>query len=436
MERIYLTVLNMSLTGAFVIAAICIARLALKKTPKVISYLLWAVAGFRLIFPFSIQGTFSLLPFKATPIPQDIAMQAVPHIDSGIKIVDNAINTVLPVTTPAASVNPIQVFITIGSYIWLSGVIVMLIYSFLSIVLIKRRLGNATIIEGNLYEAGNLKTPFVIGLFKPKIYIPAGLSGAERRYIVLHEQTHIRRHDHTIKMFAYLVLCLHWFNPLAWIAFILMGADMEMSCDERVMKELGGDIKRAYSLSLVRVAAGRKIFNGSPLAFGEGGMKERIKNVLNYKKRSRIIIVTAVALVAVLIVGLAVNREVKDDHISSATVLTRGTYYLENPTDKQKMERLASVTLYADGRVWLMAPPISSFSLPDCYSTITDNELLIHADIANELFGIKSGEVIARFKIMDDKTLVFQSATVPLFADVGARYIYMPNLPSAASYKK
>lgn len=308
MEKIFLSVLNMSLTGAFVIAAIMLARLPLKKAPKAISYALWAVAGFRLMFPFTLEGAFSLLPFNSTLIPQDIATQAVPRIDSGIAALDNAVSAALPTAASAVSANPLQLWLAAGSCIWIFGIAMMLIYSLVSIVMLKRRIRGAVNVEDNIYEAAGLKTPFVMGLFRPKIYIPAGLSGEERSYIVLHEQTHIRRRDHIIKMLAYFVLCLHWFNPLVWAAFILMGADMEMSCDERVMKELGGDIKNAYSLSLVRVASERKILNGSPLAFGEGGMKERVKNVLNFKKHSRTIIIAAVVLVAALTVGFAVSR--------------------------------------------------------------------------------------------------------------------------------
>lgn len=308
MERIFLSVLNMSLTASFVIAAIILARIPLKRAPKIISYALWAVAGFRLVFPFTLEGAFSLLPFNSTPIPQDIAVQAVPRIDSGITVIDKAVSAVLPAATPVTSINPLQIWIFIGTGIWLFGIALMLIYSFVSIVVLKRRLCSAALIEGNLYEAHNLKTPLVIGIFKPKIYIPVGLTDEEHCFIVLHEQTHIRRHDHAVKMFAYLVLCLHWFNPLVWAAFILMGADMEMSCDECVIRKLGGEIKSAYSLSLVRVASGRKILNGSPLAFGEGGMKERIKNVLNFKKPSRVIITLAIVLVTVMSAGFAVNR--------------------------------------------------------------------------------------------------------------------------------
>jgi len=347
-EKIFLTIINMSLTASFVIAAIALARLLLKKAPKVISYVLWAVVGFRLLFPFSIQGLFSLLPFKSAPIPQDIAMQAVPQIDTGIAVLDSAVNASLPVaaaSSPAAAhVNPLQIWLTVGSYVWLLGVAVMLVYSVVSIFSLKRRLRNAPLIEGNLREVENLKTPFVIGVFRPKIYIPAFLSDEERRYTVLHERTHIRRGDHLVKMAAYLALCLHWFNPFAWAAFVLMSADMEMSCDERVIKELGGNIKNAYSLSLVRMAANRKILNGSPLAFSEGGIKERVKNVLNFKKHSRIAIIAAVILTASLTSGFAVDRVSADKPVVSAETLASETLAPEVTIAETKLQTVRSDT--------------------------------------------------------------------------------------------
>ena len=308
MDKLFLSILNMSVTASFVIAAIMLVRLPLKKAPKAMSYALWTVAGFRLVFPFSFESVLSLIPFKSAPIPADIAMQPIPRVDSGFSFVDNAVSRVLPAAAPAASVNPLQVWLTVGAYLWLAGIAVMLVYSVVSIVLLKRRLNGATLVEGNIYEADDLKTPFVLGLFRPKIYIPAGLSDEEKRYIILHEWTHIRRHDHVVKFLAYFILCLHWFNPFAWAAFLLMGVDMEMSCDERVLRELGGEIKRAYSTSLLSLVTEWRIIGGGPLAFGEGGMKERIKNVLNFKKPAAWVIIAAVVLVAVLSVGFAVNR--------------------------------------------------------------------------------------------------------------------------------
>ncbi|MDR0273062.1 MAG: M56 family metallopeptidase, partial [Clostridiales bacterium] len=311
MDKLFLTILNMSLTGAFVIAAVIFARLLLKKAPKIISYCLWLVAAFRLAVPYSVESVFSLIPFNAQTIPPDIAVQPVPRIDSGIPFVNNAVSGVLPVPSPEiiSSVYPLQVLTFIGSWIWIIGVAVMFLYGIISYFILKRKMKNAVCSEANIYEAESIQSPFVLGVFKPKIFLPPGLFEKERNYIILHEQTHIKRRDHIVKLGAYFILCLHWFNPLAWAAFLLMGVDMEMSCDERVLKEMGGEIKKDYSLSLLKMATERRIIAVSPLAFGEGGVKERLKNVLNFKKPSRIIVFAAVALVAVLSVGFAMNRQ-------------------------------------------------------------------------------------------------------------------------------
>jgi beta-lactamase regulating signal transducer with metallopeptidase domain len=297
MSNVFMTVLNMSITAAFVIVVLCVARLVLQKirAPKWISYMLWAVAGFRLAVPFTFESMFSLLPFKSEPIPRDIAAQAIPRIDSEIILVDNAVSGSLPAAAPYYSANPLQFWLTAGSYLWLAGIAVMLLYAVVSYLRLIRRKDSVT-------------TPFVYGFLRPKIHIPLGLIGEELRYVTLHEQTHIKRKDYLIKLCAFALLCIHWFNPLAWVAFVLMCADMEMSCDERVLRELGTGAKADYSQALLSLSANRRILNASPLAFGEGGLKERVKNVLSFKKRSRVIIIIAVALVVVLSAGFAVNR--------------------------------------------------------------------------------------------------------------------------------
>ncbi|MCL2058262.1 MAG: hypothetical protein FWH01_04270 [Oscillospiraceae bacterium] len=498
MDKLFLAILNMSLTGAFVIAAICVARLPLKKAPKSISYCLWAVAGFRLVFPFSVESVFSLIPFKAQTIPPDIAMQPIPRIDSGIPFVNNAVSSILPAAETAASVNPLQIWTAIGAWFWIVGVAVMLIYGNISFLILKRKMNEAAHTEANIYEAENIKTPFVLGIFRPKIFLPIGLSEQEISYIILHEKTHIKRHDHIVKFAAYFVLCLHWFNPLAWVAFLLMGVDMEMSCDERVLKEAGGETKKDYSLTLLSLATERRIIGGSPLAFGEGGIKERVKNVLNFKKTSRVIIVAAIALVAVLSVGFAMNKIVNapliemkivyeenpafffkdmkllwgdtvyhetpmnnagqgkeigyaNDEYSTwrifelkgysrdylLTVESEGAwrimsnrppdeplrqYILENATDRDKGSRLLSVSLYHDGTARLATPPISSYAMVGTvYYSFEKDELLIGYKNKNIVESSRL-EPFAVFDVADDNTIVFKSATVPLFADEGARY--------------
>ena len=316
MDKVFISILNMSLTGTFVVVVIMFARFPLKKLPKIISYCLWAVAGFRFVFPYSITSIISLIPFKAAPIPYDIATQAVPRIDSGITAIDNTINSILPAAVPDNSVNPLQVWAAIGASVWFIGLIAMSIYGIASYFLLKHKMHGITAGEDNIYEADNIQSPFLLGVIKPKIYVPAELSEQERNYVIIHERVHIQRYDHIVKFIAYFILCLHWFNPFTWAAFMLMGVDMEMSCDEQALKDMGEETRRDYSLSLLSLASDKRIIGGSPLAFGEGGIKERIKNVLRIKKHSRIVIISAVVLVSILSVGFTVNS---NENIMSIT---------------------------------------------------------------------------------------------------------------------
>jgi len=304
MSEIFLTVLNMSFTAGYVILIVILARLLLKKAPKFISYLLWSIVAFRLVIPFSFESMFSLLPRNTNPAPisHEIIYQS-PRINNGIEAANSFVNQ----SAVGASVNPVQIHVEIGAYVWLLGIIALLIYSLVSVLLINRQLKGALPVEKNIFEANNLKTPFVFGIIRPKIYLPVGLNSEERSYILLHEQTHIQRKDHIIKIFAFLILSIHWFNPLVWLAFRLMNMDMELSCDERVLKEMSEDIKKPYANSLLSLAVGKHILNGSPLAFGEGDVKGRIKNVLNYKKPRFWVILLSLIIVIAIGVGLATN---------------------------------------------------------------------------------------------------------------------------------
>ncbi len=323
MEELFLTILNMSLTASYVITVIMVARLFLKKAPKVISYILWAAAGFRLAVPFSFESVFSMIPFQAQPIPQTATLGESVSLGSAAgaalravgDVANGGLGTVTVYLGKTADGYPIttqayhsEVWLMFGSYLWLIGIAALLIYSVVSIVLLKRRLSGALLFENNIYEAANLKTPFVLGFFRPKIYLPSGLSAEERSYIILHEQTHIKRFDHVVKFAAFLILCVHWFNPLVWFAFMMMSTDMELSCDERVLKEMGNEVKKPYAASLLSLATEKRILNGSPLAFGEANVKGRIKNVLNFKKPAPWVIIAAIVFVAVLSIGFTTNK--------------------------------------------------------------------------------------------------------------------------------
>jgi len=304
MEAIFLRIFNMSVTACYVILFVIVVRLLLRRAPRIFSYLLWTAVLFRLVFPFSFKGMFSLLPLNTQPVPQDIVQTGTPMIRSGIAVVDQAVNRSLPVSDAGVSANPAQNWIFLGEVLWLAGAAVLLTYSIVTAVKLYRKLKYAKHAKDNVYELPGIGTPFVFGILKPKIYLPSGLSESERSYILRHEQTHIKRFDHVIKLFAFLVLCVHWFNPMVWVAFFLMSEDMELSCDESVLKQLGGNIKKEYSSSLLSLSAGKRTIGGCPLAFGEGNIKARIKNVLNYKKPAFWVVAAAVVIVAAVCIGL------------------------------------------------------------------------------------------------------------------------------------
>lgn len=315
LSKIFLQVLNMSFTASFVIICILFVRLFLKKVPKIFSYSLWAIALFRLILPFSFKSIISFLPINSNPIPTDIMYSHIPQINTGIPFINNSINSFLPappltvsaLTLP--SVNPMINFVNTGMIIWIVGIIILLIYSVISLIQLHVRLRSAVCDceTGNVYISKNISTPFVTGLFRPKIYLPENLSHSAKQYIIMHEQTHIKHWDHVIKLITFFVVCIHWYNPLVWMAFFASSKDMEMTCDERVIKQLGNEIKKDYTTSLLSLATGRRIVNGTPLAFGEGDTKGRIKNVLNYKKPRFWVVTISAVVVMTLCLGLISN---------------------------------------------------------------------------------------------------------------------------------
>ena len=309
MDDIFLQVLNMSLTASIVIVIVLIARLALKKAPKVYSYILWSVVWFRLLCPFSFESLFSLLPINTHSIPTDIMYAKIPHINTGISFVDNMTNPILATQSaiPYASVNPMQIWIFIGSNLWIIGMVMLLIYSIVSLIPLRSKLIGAVKLQDNIYLVDHITSPFVMGIICPKIYLPSTLTQEEQKYIILHEQTHIKRFDHIIKIIGFIALVIHWFNPLVWIAFAIFVKDMEMSCDESVMKQIGKDIRGEYSTLLLSLATGRKIIVGTPLAFGEVDTKGRIKNVINYKKPTFWVAIVSLIAVVVICVGLMVD---------------------------------------------------------------------------------------------------------------------------------
>lgn len=316
--NMFLVILNMSITASFVALAVIIVRLLLRRAPKIFSYILWAAVAIRLITPVSFTSNFSMLSLVKFPnntgtgfmgfIPQEIGMQKNPVVDIGMKEISHFINSSLPVAAPMASANPMQIIVWIGSIIWITVVIILLLSSILSYLKILIKVRTATLFKDNIYETDQIDTPFVCGFLNPKIYIPIGMSDHELSYILLHEKIHIKRRDYLIKPFAFMLLIIHWFNPLMWLSYALMNKDMEMSCDESVVNKMGDQIKRSYSSSLLTLSVRKKgVLTGSPLPFGESNVKARIKNILTYRQPSKRMIAVYILIIVALVVGCTSN---------------------------------------------------------------------------------------------------------------------------------
>ncbi len=313
----FIRVLNMSLTASLAILAVLVLRFCLKRQPKVYSYALWAVVLFRLLCPVSLSLPVSFLGLlrdvpvrngELTYIPEEIGLMREPEVYLPGAAVSRAVSESLPRGEVYASANPLQICLFLAAAVWFLGAAVMLLYGAVSYCRLLYRLRLAApCAESRVYALKNLEMPFVCGLFRPRIYLPEDLVWEEREFVLLHERIHIRRGDPVTRTLGYAALCLHWFNPLVWLAWRLSARDMERSCDEAVIGRLGQEKKKAYSRSLLAFASGRRRAAGIPLAFGEGDTGSRIRNILLYRKPAFAAACFAAVLCALLAGVLLVN---------------------------------------------------------------------------------------------------------------------------------
>lgn len=302
MTDIFLKIVNMSISASWIVLAVLLLRLILKKAPKWITVLLWGIVAVRLICPFSVESVLSLIPNAETVSP-GIMMDITPEIDTGVPVINNTLNPIITgsfTPDPFASANPLQILIPILAIIWIAGMLVLLAYTVLSRWRLQRKIGTAVLLRDNIFQSENIATPFVLGIIKPKIYLPYHISDRDAAHVIAHEQAHISRKDHWWKPFGFLLLTLHWFNPLMWLGYVLLCRDIELACDEKVISKLDRDEKADYSQALLACSVGRRMISACPLAFGEVGVKSRVKSVLNYKKPALWIAAVAVALCVVL----------------------------------------------------------------------------------------------------------------------------------------
>lgn len=334
MTAVFERILEMSLTSAVVIMVVMAIRLLLRKAPRKYSYALWSVAAFRLVCPVSFRSMFSL--FRLTGRLKDMdAHQTVAHVlsytndyDIGVPLIPSEMPTVTetlpPVTVttaptpevtipgmvqvpgPGETVGLVERIVDLAAIVWLAGLAALAIYGIVSYVRLRRRMSTAVLANENVWQSDRVQSPFILGFMRPKIYLPFGLSADQQRYVLAHERYHIRRLDHIVRPLSFLILAVHWFNPLVWVAYYMMSRDMEMSCDEKVLST-EDNIRREYSITLLSFAANRRFPSPSPLAFGESGVKGRIKNALNWKKPRTWVTIIAILVCIVVIIVCAAN---------------------------------------------------------------------------------------------------------------------------------
>ncbi len=320
MDDVFLKLVNLSISASWLILAVLVLRVVLKKAPKWVMPLLWGVVALRLVCPFSIESVLSLIP-SAETIPSEIVTETREPVLYEQATLDIVTNPTLP---PAAEVTvgvsrqQAQVDFNIYSVLWLAGMAALLVHALVSAGKLKKKLATAILLRDNIYESEFVDSPFVFGVVKPNIYLPMHMDEGTAAHVIAHERAHLARRDHWWKVLGYLVLALHWFNPLVWVAYILFCRDIELACDEKVVKGLDGAARADYSQALLSCAALGRAVAACPLAFGEGNIKTRVKSALHYKKPA--FWVAAAAVLAVVIMAVCFLTNPKSD-INAETLL-------------------------------------------------------------------------------------------------------------------
>ena len=386
MDKLFITIVNNGLVASWIILAVIVLRKLLNRIPKWVNCLLWGLVAIRLAIPFSIESIFSLIP-SAKPVPADIEYAKIPKIDSGMHAVNTVINPVLEnhfAVKEIASVNPIQVIIFITSYIWLIGVIGLLIYAFVSFIMLKRQVKNAQAIDKGIFRSGTIDSPFILGFVKPSIYIPDYLDDEAYICVTEHEKAHIKRGDFIWKPFGFLILSVYWFNPLCWFAYIMLCKDIEYACDEKVTKDKDKNWKATYCQVLLDCSSKRKMIAACPVAFGEVSVKDRIKFVIRYKKPTLGMIV--LAFVACIAVGICFLTNPKTTEISDDIIDAGSDIALEEIAEKE------SDTTHLTEQAADFAPTdIYSVNQIDVILTNDDTHTVVDKSVLEKVEGMLSG---------------------------------------------
>ena len=326
MNALVLKLLNMSISASWLVLAVLLLRLFFKKAPRWISCLMWSIVAVRLIMPLSFESTLSLIPSAETVSPE-IMMDPTPEVHTGIGILNSAINPIISESftpNPIASMNPLQLWIPLAAVVWILGVIAMLGYTVISYLLLRRKVATAVLIRNSIYQSEYVDSPFVLGILRPRIYLPFRMDSRDLEHVIAHEESHILRKDHWWKPLGFLLLTVYWFNPLLWIGYILLCRDIELACDEKVIREMDNETKADYTQALLSCSVNRRRIAACPLAFGEVGVKERVKSVMHYKKPAFWAVVAAILICVLVAVCFLTDPHTDNEQKPSVTITNQG----------------------------------------------------------------------------------------------------------------
>ena len=304
MSVIFLKLLNLSISASWLVLVVLVLRLVLKRAPKWVDVLLWGMVALRLMLPFSIESALSLIPSAETLSPEVVQFDPAPTITSGVELIDNAVNPSLSesfAAAPLASVNLLYVWTYLAGWVWLIGLAAMLLYALVSYLRLRRQVAASIRVGKQVYLCDDISSPFILGIFRPRVYLPSGLEGETLQSVLRHEGAHLRRRDHWWKPLGHLLVAVYWFHPLIWAAYVLLCRDIELACDERVVRDMNRAQRAAYSQALLDCAMPRRRrLVLCPLAFGEVGVRDRVKSVLHYRRPGVWLSAAAVLLCAAL----------------------------------------------------------------------------------------------------------------------------------------
>ena len=316
MSGIFLKLLNLSISASWLVLVVLALRLVLKRAPKWVNVLLWGMVALRLMLPFSIESALRLIPSAETLSPETVRFDPAPTITSGVEFIDNAVNPSLSesfAAAPLASVNPLYVWTYLAGWVWLIGLAAMLAYALVSYLRLRRRVSASIPLRENIYVCDEVPSPFILGIVRPRIYLPSALDETQRGSVLSHERAHLARRDHWWKPLGYALLAVYWFNPLLWLAYTLLCRDIELACDERVLRGMDAGQVKDYSSALLACSVPRRMLAACPLAFGEVGVGARVKNALRYKKPAFWVVAASVAVCVVVAVCFLTNPRTDTD---------------------------------------------------------------------------------------------------------------------------